>query len=79
MDYKEQTGRNLSQDQIAQFSTFRTVDDVVRILETQSKGLEAFRKKGKDIRNVLKPFVRLVELFNDTAGEATSAAVRDSP
>ncbi|KIK58093.1 hypothetical protein GYMLUDRAFT_706700 [Collybiopsis luxurians FD-317 M1] len=73
-DYKDQTGLNFSQDQIAQFATCRSVDDVVRILETQSKGLEAFRKKGKNIQNVLRPVVRLVELFNDTGAEAASAA-----
>ncbi|KIK57529.1 hypothetical protein GYMLUDRAFT_752009 [Collybiopsis luxurians FD-317 M1] len=78
MDYKEQTGHDFHEDQIAQFSACHSVDDVVYILEIQSKGLEAFRKKGKNIRNVLKPFVRLIELFDDTASEA-AAAVCDFP
>ncbi|KIK65021.1 hypothetical protein GYMLUDRAFT_382267 [Collybiopsis luxurians FD-317 M1] len=73
MDYKEQTGRDFHPDQIAQFSACRSVDDVVTILGIQSKGLEAFRKKGKNVRDVLKPFVRLVQLFNDTVGEAAAA------
>ncbi|KIK58133.1 hypothetical protein GYMLUDRAFT_707410 [Collybiopsis luxurians FD-317 M1] len=76
-DYFQQTGRNFNRDQIAQFASCRSVDDVIQILQTQSKGLEAFRKKGKDIRDVLKPVVRLVQLFNDTAA-AVAAGVCDS-
>ncbi|KIK58135.1 hypothetical protein GYMLUDRAFT_707482 [Collybiopsis luxurians FD-317 M1] len=72
-DYKEKTGRNFHQDQITQFSACRSLNDVIQVLETQSKGLEAFRKKGKNIRNVLKPFVHLVGLFNDTAAEVADA------
>ncbi|KIK60096.1 hypothetical protein GYMLUDRAFT_612140 [Collybiopsis luxurians FD-317 M1] len=74
VSYKEQTGRSLYQDQVAQFPDDPSVDNIVSILETQSKGLEAFREKGRNIRNVLKPVVNLVTLFNDTGAEAAAAA-----
>ncbi|KIK60150.1 hypothetical protein GYMLUDRAFT_613721 [Collybiopsis luxurians FD-317 M1] len=74
ISYKEQTGRNIYLDQAALFPNDPSVDNIVSILETQSKGLEAFREKGKNIRNVLKPVVNLVRLFNDTGAEAAAAA-----
>jgi hypothetical protein len=61
--YKEQTGRNLYQDQVAQFPDHTSVDNIVSILETKFKGFKAFWEKDKNIRKVLKPFVRLVELM----------------
>ncbi|KIK60102.1 hypothetical protein GYMLUDRAFT_244542 [Collybiopsis luxurians FD-317 M1] len=75
VSYKEQTGRNLYQVQVAQFPDHPSVDNIVSILETKSKGFKAFREKDKNIRKVLKPFVRLVEMFNDTVGDMASASV----
>ncbi|KAE9383216.1 hypothetical protein BT96DRAFT_93836 [Gymnopus androsaceus JB14] len=71
-NYTSQTGRDL-QDQTTQFIDCHSVDDVVRILETRSKDLTTFRGKGKMIRALLAPVVRLIELVNDTAGEAAAA------
>ncbi|KIK50122.1 hypothetical protein GYMLUDRAFT_493533 [Collybiopsis luxurians FD-317 M1] len=73
-DYKEQTGREIDQAQMAQFPDRPSVDDVVRILETQTKDLKTFRKRGEKIRAVLKPVVRIVQVLNDTAAEAANAA-----
>ncbi|KIK60106.1 hypothetical protein GYMLUDRAFT_43868 [Collybiopsis luxurians FD-317 M1] len=73
-NYKEKSGHDIfEQHKIDQFPTSPSIDDVVRILETQSKGIKAFREKGKNIRDVLNPIVSLVRQLNDTGAEAAVA------
>ncbi|KIK60144.1 hypothetical protein GYMLUDRAFT_244577 [Collybiopsis luxurians FD-317 M1] len=74
ISYKKQTGCNIYQDQAALFPDDPSVDNIVSILETQSKGLKAFWEKGKNICSVLTSVVNLVRLFNDTGAEAAAAA-----
>ncbi|KIK61437.1 hypothetical protein GYMLUDRAFT_243611 [Collybiopsis luxurians FD-317 M1] len=74
-DYKEQTGHDIyDQHHMVQLLACPSIEHVVHILETQSSGLQAFQQKGKNIWKVLKPFVHLVELLNNTVAEAAVAA-----
>lgn len=76
-NYTSQTGHVL-QNHMTQFIDCHSVENVICILETRTKDLKAFRKKGKKIRTFLAPVVRLIELVNDTGGEAAAATVHHS-
>jgi hypothetical protein len=71
--YHQETGINLLEDSYARdLLTCNTVEDVVCVLTRQDKAFKAHRATGEKLRAVLRPVVRLVQLFTDAGAEAAS-------
>ncbi|KAI0032452.1 hypothetical protein K488DRAFT_70605 [Vararia minispora EC-137] len=72
--YEKIVGHKFPESPLAdKLHSYTTVEDVYKALEEREGKFQAFRDKGKKIRNFLAPFVHAVRLFIDTGAEAASS------
>lgn len=75
--YTAETGRDLSRlPYFDHLRSYKSVDDVLAVLEKQGKSFKEYRADGATIRRYMHPFVRFLQLFVDTGGEVAAASVR---
>ncbi|KAI0032451.1 hypothetical protein K488DRAFT_70603 [Vararia minispora EC-137] len=72
--YKDIVGHEFPKNSLGdRLTACKTTEDIYKILEEEEGKFKAFREKGQKIRDYLAPFVRVVELFNDTGAEVANA------
>jgi hypothetical protein len=74
--YYQETGIHLLEDSYAcDLLACNAVEDVVRALSRRDKAFKAYRANREKLRAILRPVVRLLQLFTDASAEAASVCM----